>query len=317
MKILVTGGNGFVGIHMLRLLSRRSHPILATWFHKPPTQEERALSRKIRWTHCNLTRPQSVARLIRREKPYFIFHLAAMASVAQSWKNPQATYAVNVLGTLHLVEALAQSKRPCTLVVVESGEVYGRASFSRGKITEETPLRPENPYAASKACQDLLLYPYFHLPHLKIIRLRPLNHIGPGQSPDYVVSSFASQIAAIEAGRRPAILHVGNLRAKRDFTDVRDVVKAYLQIALKGKRGEVYNVASGHATSINVILLKLLKLSRVPIRVQVDPSRFRPNDIPVLYAPSAKLKRATGWSPKISLDKSLKDTLDDWRKKFA
>jgi GDP-4-dehydro-6-deoxy-D-mannose reductase len=253
-----------------------------------------------------------VQQAVQKIKPDLVYHLAAQSSVPDSWKEPAKTFEVNVLGTIHLVEALKANQKKCTLLVVESGEVYGKGE----RLTEESPLSPQNPYAASKAAQDLALYPYLQNPFLKIIRVRPFNHIGPGQDTRFAVAHFAYQIAAIEAKKMPPEIHVGNLKPKRDFTDVRDVVRAYQLLAKKGKAGEVYNLCSEKLVSIERILKKLLSFSREKIKIKIDPQFCRKNDILWIAASAKKLKKTTGWEPQIPLEQSLIDTLNFFREEF-
>lgn len=310
MSILITGAQGFVGSHLLNHLQSKKNKLVGL-YHKKRPKADKGQHLQVQWKQCDLTQRKKTNRVIQQTYPNQVYHLAAQSSVPYSWTHPVETFAVNVLGTLHLMEAL--EKKPCRVLIVQTGEVYGRAKSSKGKIVETTPLHPENPYAASKVSQDLSLLPFLRISRLKIIRIRPFNHIGPGQSPRFVVSYFASQIAAIEAGKQRPILKVGNLKAKRDFTDVRDMVRAYEMVLQKGKGGEVYNVGSGNLISIETLLKKLLSLAKKPIQVQVDPKRYRPNDIPKLYSSSKKVRTAIGWRPQISIEQSLKETLDYWR----
>lgn len=316
MPILITGARGFVGQHLTEHFSQKKCGWTGLIRKKKPSDRPDFKSQG-NWIQCDLIEPVShLLNYLKKIKPDTIYHLAAQASVASAWKNPEETFQVNVIGTLHLLEALKQLNTPCKLLVVESGEVYGRGEKCKGKLTEESPLAPENPYAASKAAVDMLLRPYLNNSSLKIFRARPFNHIGPGQSTRFVVSHFASQIAAAEAGKTRPELKVGNLKAKRDFTDVRDVVRAYEMIVEKGKEGEAYNIGSGNVVAVDEILKKLLSLSSAEIEVKEDPGLFRPNDIPMIGSFSDKLYNDTGWKPGISLDQSLKETLDYWRKEY-
>jgi GDP-4-dehydro-6-deoxy-D-mannose reductase len=202
-------------------------------------------------------------------------------------------------------------------LVVGSSEEYGRIAPGDLPIDEDTPLRPTSPYALSKVAQDLMGLQY-HLTHgLHVIRVRPFNHIGPRQRPGFVAPDLASQIAAIEAGRQPPVLQVGNLEARRDFSDVRDVVRAYVMLLTHGKPGEVYNVGSGQSHSIQELLDSLLAMSRVPIEVQPDPARMRPSEVPEMIGDVSRLQTRTGWQPEIPFEQSLKDILDYWRAETA
>lgn len=309
MTTLITGAQGFVGNYLLRTLSKNKLYGLVQKRRRGPNK---TLAKGIKWIQCDLTKPKQVSEAIKKIKPDKIYHLAAQASVPASWQTPSKTFEINVLGTLYLIEALISNKKPATLLVVESGEVYGRGKL----LSEKSPLSPQNPYAASKAAQDLALYPYLNNCCLKIIRARPFNHIGPGQDRRFVVPHFAYQIAAIEAKKAPPEIHVGNLKPKRDFTDVRDVVAAYKLLVQKGKPGEVYNICSGKVIAIETILKKLLSFSKEKINVQSEPKFFRKNDVFSIVSSSKKIKKEIGWSPKISLNKSLQETLDFFRREL-
>lgn len=310
MTILITGAQGFVGNHLIKALSKNTIYALCQKMSKLP---KGAFPRNIKWIEGDLRKPKQMALLIQKIKPDQVYHLAAQASVPYSWQHPSKTFEINVLGTLYLLEALMTLEKPCTFLVVGSGEVYGRGNH----LNEKSPLAPQNPYAASKAAQDLSLYPHLNQnSKIKIIRVRPFNHIGPGQDTRFVVPHFAYQIAAIEAKQMPPEIHVGNLKPKRDFTDVRDVVKAYKLLAQKGKSGEIYNICSGKLVSIESILNKLLSFSKEKIDIKIDPKFCRKNDILSIASSSKKLKLATGWKPTISLEKSLKDSLNFFRKEL-
>jgi len=313
MTTLVTGAQGFVGSYLINYLASKREKCVGLNRFKSRAPASAHFSSKIKWQQGDLVSRKKMHQLIQKIMPTMVYHLAAQSSVASSWEDPTETFKTNVLGTMNLLDALCQLKRPSTVLIVGSGEVYGRASLTGGKITEESPLSPENPYAASKAAQDFSLLPYLRNAHLKLIRVRPFNHIGPGQSHRFVVSHFAYQIARIEKGLQKPIIQVGNLKAKRDFTDVRDIIRAYTLLRQKGKHGEVYNIARGKPIAIGTILKKLLSLSKSKIHVHVDKNLLRPNDIPVLYSSSKKLFRRTGWSPQISLERSLTDILNFWR----
>jgi GDP-4-dehydro-6-deoxy-D-mannose reductase len=233
--------------------------------------------------------------------------------VAASWESPRSVYEINVLGQLHLLEALRRRQPMPTVVVASSAEIYGRVDHGDTPITEETPLRPASPYAVTKAAQDLQAAQYFIAHQLPIVRLRLFNHTGPGRPSRFVVSSFARQIAEIEAGLREPILRVGNLDVARDFTDVRDVVRAWRLAALKSVPGEAYNVCSGRATVVRTILDGLLAHSPRSITVEVDPARLRPGEIAVLYGDPARFTGDTGWQPDIPFEQTIADLLEWWR----
>jgi len=261
-----------------------------------------------------------VEYILDRARPDIVFHLAAMAVTGRSWKDPAATLHTNISMQANILQAVVNLKLQSRIIVVGSSEEYGAAS-SKGAavdaIAEETPFAPTNPYAVSKVAQDMLGLQY-HLSHgLDTVRVRPFNHIGPRQGQGFVVPDFCSQIARIEAGQRPAVIKVGNLAAQRDFTDVRDVVRAYHLLALHGQSGEVYNVGSGQARAIQEILDYLVSQSTVLIRVEPDPERLRPSDIPRIVCDYGKLRSCTGWEPCIPFEQSLQDSLQDWRAKTS
>lgn len=273
-----------------------------------------ATSPAIRLHPIDLARRTSVEALVRRVRPARVFHLAARSSVADSWKDPGRTLANNVVGEANLLAALVRLDPMPQVLVVGSADEYGEPRTSRA-LDEDTPLRPLTPYGVSKVAQDLLGLQY-HLSHgLPVVRVRPFNHIGPGQSPNFAVASFARQIAEIESGRRPARLRVGNLEVRRDFTDVRDVVRAYRLALAEGRPGEVYNVGSGRAVALHDVVERLLRMSRTPITVQVDPRRVRAVEAKAAVCDARRIRRRTGWHPLIPLDQTLADTLEDWRQR--
>ncbi|MFI5273904.1 MAG: GDP-mannose 4,6-dehydratase, partial [Ktedonobacterales bacterium] len=263
--------------------------------------------------HADITKPEQVRAAVAEARPDLIFHLAAQPSVALSWADPSGTLAINAGGAVHLCEALRAERMAPRVVFVGSGEQYGLVRPEENPVTEACPPRPVNPYAVSKATQDLYGYLYFTAYGLPIMRARPFNHFGPGQAETFVIAGFARQIALIEAGLVGPELAVGNLRAKRDFLPVTDVVRAYVAIAERGQPGESYNVGSGHARAISEILSCLLDMARVPIQLREDPARFRPVDVPMLYADTSHLRAGTGWEPVEEFERVLAWTLDYWR----
>ncbi len=243
--------------------------------------------------------------------PDLVFHLAAQASVGHSWADPDETYLTNVLGQLHLLEAIRALGAKPQVLIASSAEVYGAPDAV--PIAETAPLRPGSPYAVTKAAQDLMGYQYFAAYGLPVVRTRAFNHLGPGQGPGFVAPDFAQQIAQVEAGQRAPVIEVGNLSAERDLSDVRDVVRAYYWVLRMGKPGEAYNIGRGSAVPIQYVLDPLLAHSTASIEVRVDPARQRPSDAPRIYADITKLRLATGWAPETSLEQSLIDVLEYWR----
>jgi len=313
---LITGANGFVGCHLARLLRAKQLALHGTVFGDENAVLVRALLPAGRRHECDLRVRRQVRALVERVRPDIVFHLAAQSHVPTSWRNPDLTFRVNVLGTIALLDALAEFAPGATVVLISSGDIYEIAS---GPTAEETPLRPRNPYALSKLAADLLGEYRAVSTGLKVVRLRPFNHVGPGQSPMFVLPSFARQIARIEAGRQAPVLRVGNLDVERDFTDVRDMVRAYWLAARACAPGECYNVASDNAFSIRALLDALLGLSRTPITrdriaVEVDPALYRPTENVRQWADASKFRAATGWAPRIPIERTLRDILESWRR---
>jgi len=255
-----------------------------------------------------------VDTLVRQIEPQWVFHLAALSSPVASWDDPAGTIATNAGMQANLLAAVVHLDPMPRVVVIGSGDEYGRPSGRARRLDEATPLRPLTPYGVSKVTQDLLALQY-HLSHgLPAIRLRPFNHAGPRQAPDFAIASFARQIARIEAGTQPPTLKVGNLQARRDFTDVRDIARAYLLAVEKGKPGEVYNVGSGTAPRLRELVALLLTMTRASITLEVDARRKHTAEADVYICDPRRFQRLTGWRPQISLERMLRDTLDYWRR---
>ena len=247
-------------------------------------------------------------------RPEVIFHLAARTFVPDARRNPGETLGVNVMGAVNVLEAAVAMAAPPRVILVSSAEVYGIVAEDDLPVGEETPLAPANPYAASKAAMEMAARSY---ESIESIVVRPFNHTGPGQSPLFVCSDFAQQVAQIEAGAREAVIHVGNLDAERDFCDVRDVVRAYRDLAVGGTAGAVYNVASGRSRSIRSMLDALVDLSHVEVRVEVEENRLRPSDLPRIAGDASRLRNDVGWEPRIPFETTLSDLLDGWRAMVA
>ena len=306
MKILVTGATGFVGIYLVDLLLKKNHEVFGTSLHG------KDLDTKAEILKFDLNDGDALSKAISDIKPEAIFHLAALTSPRESFKDPKGTFINNVGAQINLLEAVkAQSLKP-RIMIISSAEVYGKVKPEDLPIDEEVPFNPTNPYAVSKLSQDLIALQYFNSERLDIVRLRPFNHTGPGQSDNFVVPAFAKKIAQVEKGQLEK-LTVGNLESKRDFTDVRDMVKAYLLALEKGKSGEVYNLGSGRSHKISEILNSLMSLSNKEIKVAQDPYLMMPVDNPELTCNFSKFAKLTGWKPEIPIDQTLKETLDYWR----
>lgn len=308
-KILITGATGFVGHHLTtHLLSQDTIELFGT------TRSEDSTSSQIVLKKVDLQKREEVHQLLKDIQPNEIYHLAAQSNVPKSFQDPINTFHTNIDSQINLFESLRDlSLTETKILLVSSAEVYGHIQTEDVPVDEETPTRPANPYAVSKLAQDYLGFQYALAYNLPIIRVRPFNHIGPGQSPGFVLSDFASQIAAIEKGNQSPIIRVGNLEARRDFTDVRDMVKLYPLLLNKGEWGAVYNAGAGISHSAQEILDILLSLTSTSIHVEQDPSRMRPSDVPNIVADISKVSTLTGWAPEIPFEQTVKDTLDYFR----
>ena len=313
MNSLITGITGFAGSHLAEHLLDAGYEVYGTFRTRSPLDNLEKVLDRVKLIECELTDPASVTRLFKTVKPDFVFHLAAQSFVAASWHSPQETIVNNVVCQLNLFEAIRNADLNPKFLVAGSSEEYGQVRAGDFPITEGIPLKPLSPYGVSKVAQDALGYQYWQSYDLNIIRSRAFNHTGPRRGEVFVTSNFACQIAQIEAGMKENVIRVGNLEAERDFTDVRDTVRAYLLILKEGRVGDVYNVASGKARTIQSVLDTLLSFSMVEVRIEVDESRLRPSDLPKLEGSVDKLKSATGWEPKIPFEQTMKDLLDYWR----
>jgi len=308
MKALVIGGAGFVGHYLIEHLAQTGRDVYAT--HLP----NEAVNAKANSYELDILDFGACKQLLSHIQPDEIYHLAAQSSAAVSWKIPALTVDVNIKGTVNILESMQVLSCKSRLLLVGSGEEYGVVSPDDLPIKEEQCTNPTNVYAVTKATQTMLGKLYVSAYGLDIVMTRSFNHIGPGQLPTFAVSSFCKQIAEIEKGLCLPVIKVGNLSACRDFTDVRDVVRAYVLLIEKGQTGEVYNVGSGNAVSMQSILDELLALATVEITVENDPERMRPADVPIIVADVTKLKQVTEWEVQDSLKSTLRDTLNCWRK---
>lgn len=315
-KVLITGITGFAGSYLANYLAKtKNFNLSGTYLFEDSLKNIQDIKNEINAVKVNLMDFEETQNLINSVRPDLVFHLAALTSPADSFKNPSETITNNISAEVNVLEALRQaSLNEARILITSSADVYGKVLKEDLPMNEETKLMPTNPYSVSKIAQDYLGLQYFLSYNIKVIRVRPFNHIGPKQSPNFAVSSFAQKIAEIEKGRNKPVIYVGNLDTRRDFTDVRDMVKAYVLILEKGKEGEVYNIGSGVSYEMGDILNKLLVLSKVKIDVKIDQSLFRPTDTPELICDYTKMKRITNWSPQISIEQTLQDILDYWRK---
>lgn len=309
MKALVIGGGGFVGPYLVRHLTDDcGYEVTVTKTEKEQLVMDNAVVKNL-----DILDIGQIVELLKAEQPDYIFHLAAQSSVAYSWKNPTLTIDVNIKGCVNLLDAVRQLDKKPRVLLIGSGEEYGHIKEGECPIVEDNTVRPGNIYAATKACQNMLGKIYSDAYGLDIMMVRAFNHIGPNQTPMFVVADFCKQVADIEKGRQESVIYVGNLSAKRDFTDVRDVVKAYALLVEHGRRGETYNVGTGHAIAISQILDEIVAMSDTAIEVKVDENKLRPVDVPIIEPDIDKIKSEVGWQPVISLEQTLKETLEHWR----
>ncbi len=311
MRALITGINGFVGSHLAEHLLCEAWDVWGLALSPNPALP--ALQGRVTIVAADLRDPAATRAAIAETNPDVIFHLAAQSHVPTSLADPAATINNNLMAQLNLLEAVRALRLEPVVVVACTSEEYGAVRPEEIPVDEQTPLRPSNPYAFSKVAQDMLALQYFLAHGIRTVRLRLFNHIGPRQGDHFVVGAFAHQIARIEAGQQEPSMRVGNLEAQRDFTDVRDIVWAYELAALQSEPGEVYNVGSGQPLAIRELLRMLLDLSAASIVVEPDPARMRPVDVPIIACDATRFRARTGWAPKIPLDRTLADILDDWR----
>jgi GDP-4-dehydro-6-deoxy-D-mannose reductase len=303
--ILITGAAGFAGSHLLDLLASGDRDVIA--WHRPGGRPPRAAPRT-QWEAVDLLDRAQVADTIARLRPSAVYHCAGAAHVGRSWDSTESTFAVNVRGTHHLLDALERARIAARVLIPSSALVYASVAEP---LTEAHPLVPNSPYGVSKLAQEMLAQRTDGA--IAVAIARPFNHVGPRQDPHFVASAFARRIADIEQGRWPPEIAVGNLEARRDLTDVRDTVRAYRLILERGQPNRPYNVCSGHALPIRELLDLLLARARVPITVKVDPARYRPNDTPLLVGDPSRLRDELGWTPAIPLEQTLDDLLAYWR----
>ncbi len=315
---MITGIGGFAGSHLAEYLHTIGDvEISGTLSPRGSAANLAALGEAIGLHRVDLMETASVRTLLAQVQPDAIYHLAARAAVGASWQDPAGTLHNNITAQLNLLQACIELGIAPRVLVVASADEYGRVRPEDLPVDEDTPLRPVNPYAVSKVAQDYMGLQY-HLSHgLPIVRVRPFNHSGPRQETGFVIPDFCSQIARIEAGLQEPLLRVGNLEAERDLHDVRDTVRAYHLALEHGEPGSVYNVGAERAYAIGEILERLLALAHTPVRVEPDPARMRPSDIPRIVSDCARLRRATGWAPRYTLEQTLQDTLDYWRERVG
>ena len=307
MRALIVGAAGFVGKYLIDHLAEAGWDVSAT---RLPSE---SIDTAVPVYELDILEPSAIGELLGEVGPECVFHLAAQSSVAVSWERPALTVDVNVKGAVNLLEAVRGMREPPRVLLIGSGEEYGYVLPDELPIREDMPLRPGNIYAGTKVVQGMLGQIYARAYGLEIVIVRAFNHAGPGQSDSFVLPDFCKQVAMIEAGFAPPVMKVGNLEAKRDFTDVRDIVRAYRLLAERGESGVVYNVGSGTAVSVGELLDKILLLAKTEISVEQDSNKIRPSDFPIIEADISRLRERTGWEQEIMVDITLKDILEEWR----
>jgi GDP-4-dehydro-6-deoxy-D-mannose reductase len=319
LRILITGITGFVGSHLAEYALSLGAEVFGSGRWRSKTENIEHIRDRITLIESDLRDLSSVQHLLEKTSPDYIVHLAAQSFVAASWHTPAETLYTNSVSQVNLLEAMrSRHDRAPRFLAIGSSEEYGLVHEDELPIRETNPLRPLSPYAVSKVTQDLMGYQYHQSYGLPVIRTRAFNHEGPRRGDVFVTSNFAKQVAEIEAGKRRPEMLVGNLKARRDYTDVRDIVRGYWRLLEAGEPGEVYNLCSGKAWSIQEVLDFMLQHSRVRgIKVKEDPSRLRPSDVPVLIGDRSKVERAVGWKPEIPFEQTLADTLAYWRKRVS
>lgn len=319
MRALITGITGFAGSHLAEYLLAE-HPdveVFGTYRWRSRMDNIEHLKSRIKLLEADLRDYTSMHAALERSRPDFIFHLAAQSFVPSSWTAPNETLTTNVSGQTNLFEAVRALKLDPAIQIACSSEQYGLVLPDEVPIKETNPLRPLSPYAVSKVAQDYLGYQYFQSYGLKAIRTRGFNHTGPRRGQVFVTSNFCSQVAAIELGLQEPVIRVGNIEAIRDFTDVRDMVRAYWLAVNHGTPGEVYNIATGNGIRISEMLDRLIALANVEVKIETDPDRLRPSDVEILIGDSSKFRADTGWEPRIPFDQTLRDLLAYWRETLA
>jgi GDP-4-dehydro-6-deoxy-D-mannose reductase len=305
--ILVTGAAGFVGSHLLELLTPDGTGIVA--WQRPGTEPLIAVN-GVRWDTVEMHDRDEVRAAIDRARPSAVYHLAGVPHVGDSWGHTRETFAGNVLASHHLFEALRRAGLAPRVLVTSSATVYTPADRA---LREDDPVCPNNPYGTSKLAQEMVALRAWQDDGIPGLIARAFNHVGPRQAPSFLAPSVARQVAAIEAGRLEPVLKVGNIEPQRDIMDVRDTVRAYRAMMQSAHPGEIYNVCSGRPVPVKVLINLFVRQAKVPIRIEQDPARFRPNDTPLLLGDMSRLHRDTGWTPQIPLEQTVDDLLAYWR----
>lgn len=314
-KALITGIAGFVGSHLAELLLSKGFEVYGLVRPRSKTDSIEPILSKLHLEDADLMDTHSLYNLVSGIKPDYIFHLAAQSFVPTSWVSPSVTLEVNIVGSANLFEAVRKAGIDPVIQIACSSEEYGLVHPNEVPITENNPLRPLSPYAVSKLAMDYLGYQYYSSYKVRIVRTRGFNHTGPRRGDTFAESNFAKQIAMIEKGKQEPVIHVGNLDASRDYTDVRDMVVAYLLAVEKCDPGEIYNICVGKSIKIGDMLQLLLSYSKAKVEIKPDPARMRPSDVPVLLGDNSKFVAKTGWKAQIPFEKTMEDLLNYWRER--
>lgn len=314
--VLITGIEGFAGSHLAELLLSRRYRVYGTVLNYKKISNIRHLSNRIAITQCDIRDADRVDMVIKKIRPDHIYHLAGIASVPESFKDPGTTYRINFWGTYNLLESVRKFVPGAKVLIVGSAHEYGWVDRKDLPVRETHALNPNSPYGASKAAQEMLALQYYHSYGMKIFLVRAFNHIGPRQSPAFVLSDFARQIAEIISGIKAPVVETGNLEVYRDFTDVRDVVEGYLLIINRGAPGDVYNVCSGIPYKLKNLLKLMLAIANCKAEVKIDRERLRKKEMLKFYGDNTKLRKATGWQQKYNIERTLKDMLEWWHREY-
>jgi GDP-4-dehydro-6-deoxy-D-mannose reductase len=317
MKVLITGGAGFAGSHLAEHLLEHNLEVVLLDRPEGNSRAPALLKDQVRTVSADLRDFETLRSTLDEVRPQRIYHLAAFSSVIESTRDPRLPYQVNLDGTLNLLEAWRNLGFDSRLLLVSSSNVYGVASGTEPPFREDSPLHPENPYAGSKVAAEFLAVQFGLSYGLPVIRVRPFQHTGPRQSPAYVCSGLARQVAEIEQGMRPPVIEVGNPKIARDFSDVRDIVRGYTLLLEQGRAGEVYQLCSGRAIAVGAIIDSLIAKARRPIEVRIDPAKARPGETQVLWGDPGKARSETRWVPQLSLDETLDSLLAFWGEQLA
>lgn len=310
-KALITGANGFVGKYLIEKLLNENFEVYGTALDGDLYEDDR-----ITMEHLDLTDALETQRIVEKVKPDVVYHLASQSSVKLSWDKPQLTFNVNVIGTINLLEAIRCFIPKSKILLVGSSEEYGSIFKNESNPKEESKCIPENIYAITKSTQNYLGNMYYKAYGMDIVMTRSFNHVGPGQSPQFVISDFCKQVAEIELNNHGPIINVGNLASCRDFLDVQDVVNAYYELSMSGIAGQTYNVGSGNSYKIEDLLNIIINMSEIDIKINIDKNKFRPIEIQETCADISKITKDTNWFPKYPIEETILNTLNYWREKY-